>query len=72
MSWGLRPVVFDIGKQRRLQGATRIPLPARDALAGVAELLPAVQSLAIAAAARRVADFGQPRRSSKVTDGEAS
>ncbi|HRP77938.1 MAG TPA: aminotransferase [Aquamicrobium sp.] len=68
---GLNPVLFDLSGEEPVAGAVTIPLPPRDGLAAVAALLPAAQTLAIQAAARRVGDgFGRPLRSSKVSDGE--
>jgi len=72
LSYGMRPVLFDLGRQDAVAGAIRVPLPARKGLAAVLELLPSVQRHVIHAAARRVSDFGRPRRSSKITDGEAT
>lgn len=72
LSYGMRPVIFDLGRQDAVAGAIQICLPARNGLAAAVELLPAVQRHVIHAAARRVSDFGQPRRSSKITDGEAT
>ncbi|MBP0437253.1 SIS domain-containing protein [Tianweitania sediminis] len=72
VSYGLRPVLFDLGDQPTIDGAIHVQLPPLNGLAGVAVLLPAVQRLAIEAAAARVGDgFGTPLRSSKVTNGEA-
>jgi hypothetical protein len=68
---GLNPVLFDLSGEEPVPGAVTIPLPPRDGLAAVAALLPAAQTLAIQAAARRIGDgFGRPLRSSKVSDGE--
>lgn len=73
VSWGVPTVLFDIGDRHPvIEGAVVIQLPASTGLATAVRLLPAVQSLAIAAAARRVPDMGVPQRSSKVTDGEAA
>lgn len=73
VSWGVPVLLFDIGvRHPAVEGATVIALPALAGLPAVARLLPAVQALAIEAAARRVPDMGVPRRSSKVTDGEAA
>ena len=73
VSWGVPVVLFDMGAHHpTVAGATAIFLPAATGLPAVARLLPAVQSLAIAAAARRVPEMGVPQRSSKVTDGEAA
>lgn len=72
VSWDVPVVILDIGDHHpAVAGAATIRLPSASGLSAVVGLLPAVQSLAIAAAARRVADVGVPRRSSKVTDGEA-
>lgn len=72
VSYGLRPILFDLGDHPPVQGAVSVRLPALDGLAGVAVLLPAVQRLAIEAAAARIGEgFGTPLRSSKVTNGEA-
>lgn len=71
-SYGLRPILFDLGRQDPVAGAIHIRLPARNGLAAALQLLPAVQLHVIHAAAHRVSDFGKPRRSSKVTDGEAT
>ncbi len=68
---GLRPVIFDLGDHAPVEGALAVRLPARSGLAAAAELLPVVQSVLIAAAARRVPDVGTPLRSSKIADGEA-
>lgn len=68
---GLRPVLFDLGDHEPVEGTRAVRLPARSGLAAAAELLPAVQSALIAAAARRVPDVGTPLRSSKISDGEA-
>jgi len=72
LSYGMRPILFDLGRQDEIAGAIHICLPARSGLAAAVELLPAVQRHVIHAAARRVGDFGRPRRSSKITDGEAT
>lgn len=72
ISWGVPMVLFDMGARHPVvEGATVIPLTASTGLPAIARLLPAVQSLAIAAAARRAPDMGVPQRSSKITDGEA-
>ena len=71
VTYDLQPVIFDIGRHPSVDGAVAIMLPEARGLAATALLLPAVQTLAIEAAARRVIDFGTPRRSAKVTDGEA-
>lgn len=73
VSWGVPVIVVDIGDRHpAVAGASAIRLPSASGLSALVGLLPAVQSLAIMAAARRVADIGVPRRSSKVTDGEAA
>ncbi|MBX3529660.1 MAG: aminotransferase [Rhizobiaceae bacterium] len=73
VSWGVPVVLFDMGgRHQAIEETTAIALPALTGLPAVARLLPAVQALAIVAAARRVPDMGVPRRSSKVTDGEAA
>jgi fructoselysine-6-P-deglycase FrlB-like protein len=73
VSWGVPVVLFDMGgRHPAVEGAATIALPALSGLPAVARLLPAVQALAIEAAARRVPGMGVPRRSSKVTDGEAA
>lgn len=72
VAYGLHPVVFDLGRHPPVDGATVIELPAVDGPAAVAHLLPAIQRLAIEAAALRVRDFGVPQRTAKVTDGEAA
>lgn len=69
-SYGLSPILLDIGPQSPVAGARGVALPAAEGLAAVLLLLPAVQTLVIEAAARRVEDFGFPRRVTKVTDGE--
>ncbi|MFC3220394.1 SIS domain-containing protein [Tianweitania populi] len=72
VSYGLTPILFDFGAQPPVKGAITIPLPEQTGLAAVSTLLPAVQRLAIEAAAARIGKgFGAPLRSSKVTDGEA-
>jgi len=72
VSYGLTPILFDFGAHPPVEGATIIALAPRTGLAAVATLLPAVQRLAIEAAAARVGEsFGTPLRSTKVTDGEA-
>lgn len=70
--WGVPTVMFDMGDGSVPDGVCVVRVGKASGLAGVSRLLPAVQSLAIAAAARRVDDFGAPRRSSKITDGEAA
>lgn len=73
LSWRVPVVLLDLGAHHpAVDGATVVTLPAASGLTAVARLLPAAQSLAIAAAAGRVPDMGVPRRSSKVTDGEAA
>jgi len=72
ITWGVPVVMFDLGSNPPIDNAAAIALPAIAGLAGVAQLLPAVQSLMINAAARRVEGMGVPQRSSKVTDGEAA
>lgn len=72
VSYGLSPILFDCGTHPPVEGATSIALAGRTGLAEVATLLPAVQRLAIEAAAMRIGEgFGTPLRSSKVTNGEA-
>lgn len=71
VSWGVPTVIFDMGDSHpAVEGATVVALPALTGLPAAARLLPAVQKLAIDAAALRVADIGVPQRSSKITDGE--
>lgn len=73
VSWGVAVALFDIGADHPpIEGATAIELPSASGLEAIVRLLPAVQALVIAAAARRVPDMGTPLRSSKVTDGEAA
>jgi fructoselysine-6-P-deglycase FrlB-like protein len=72
VTYGLRPILFDFGSHEPIDGAIHITLPPIKGLAAVAMLLPAIQRLAIEAAAARIGEgFGTPLRSSKVTDGEA-
>lgn len=71
VSYGISLIVLDLGPQVPVAGAHHVALPAAEGLAGIFLLLPAVQTLVIEAAARRVEDFGFPRRVTKVTDGEA-
>jgi fructoselysine-6-P-deglycase FrlB-like protein len=72
VSYGLKPILFDFGAHPPVEGTTTIALPEATGLAAVATLLPAVQRMAIEAAAMRIGDgFGTPLRSSKVTNGEA-
>ena len=73
VSWDVPVVLFDLGAHHPMvDSATIVKLPPASGLVALAGLLPALQSLAIAAAARRVPDMGVPQRSSKVTDGEAA
>lgn len=72
ISFGVRPILFNLGEHPPVEGAVEIALPRLNGVAALARLLPATQTLAIDAAALRVADIGVPHRASKVTDGEAS
>ncbi|MBS9721925.1 aminotransferase [Tianweitania sp. BSSL-BM11] len=72
LSYGLTPILFDLGAHSPVNGAITIALPDHAGLCAVATLLPAVQRLAIEAAAARIGEgFGSPLRSTKVTNGEA-
>jgi fructoselysine-6-P-deglycase FrlB-like protein len=66
----MRPVVFDVSGEPPVPGALTFQFPRLTGLAAVAAILPAMQSLLVELAARRVADVGIPRRSAKVTDRE--
>lgn len=71
VSFGLSPVLLDLGPQPPVRGARHVILPPTRGLAAIFILLPAAQTLVIEAAARRVERFGFPRRVTKVMDGEA-
>lgn len=68
---GLRPVIFDFSGEPDIDGCTVVRLPKRAGLAAAATVLPALQKVLVAAAARMVPNVGIPLRSSKVTSGEA-
>jgi fructoselysine-6-P-deglycase FrlB-like protein len=71
VSYGLAPILFDLGDHPAVEGCVRVRLAQLRGLAGSLVLLPAVQSIAIEAAGRRVPDAGTPLRARKITDGEA-
>lgn len=70
MTAGIEPVIFDLSGEEPVDGALTVAFPRLTGVAAAFALLPALQTLLIDVAARRVPDVGLPRRSTKVTDTE--
>ena len=64
---GCPVVVFDVSGEPAIAHATTIPFTARQGMAAVFDVLPALQEMLVEVAARRITDVGQPVRSNKVT-----
>ena len=60
-------VLFDSSGMTPVDGATALALPKASGLAAAFAVLPVMQRFMVEFAARRVADVGTPRRSSKIT-----
>jgi fructoselysine-6-P-deglycase FrlB-like protein len=69
---GITPVVFDASGRAPVEGALTVTLPQASGLALAMIALPAVQAVLVDAADRMLPDAGLPRRSTKVTSGEAA
>jgi hypothetical protein len=63
-------VVYDASGAAPIEGAVTVAGPAAEGLAAAVQLFPAMQETMIGVALRRVANVGEPLRSTKVTDGE--
>lgn len=64
---GAKVVLFDASGLPAIPGVITIPLPKSAGMAAILATLPAMQRFMLDSAARRVADVGTPRRSSKIT-----
>jgi fructoselysine-6-P-deglycase FrlB-like protein len=71
VGYGIRPIVFDASGRAAIDGALTVALDPARGLALSLHALPAIQDVLITAADRMVPDAGMPRRSTKVTSGEA-
>lgn len=64
---GAPVVVFDVSGEAAVPGVPTIALPRHEGMAAIFAVLPALQTLLVELAARRVPDVGEPVRSTKVT-----
>jgi fructoselysine-6-P-deglycase FrlB-like protein len=72
LSHGIAPVIFDASGRPPVADAVTVALPPQTGLALAVAALPAIQDVLVSAAARMIPDAGVPRRSTKVTSGEAA
>lgn len=72
VSHGIVPIIIDASGRAAVKGAITLPLMPHSGLALGFATLPVLQDLLVSAAARRLPDAGEPRRSSKVTSAEVA
>lgn len=70
VSCGVEPIIVDASGRSAVKGTITLPLAPQSGLALGFAALPVLQDLLVSAAARRLPDAGEPRRSSKVASAE--
>jgi fructoselysine-6-P-deglycase FrlB-like protein len=71
-SHGMTPLVFDASGVQPVPDALTVTLPPAAGIALALTALPVMQDILVSAAAKMLPDAGVPRRSTKVTSGEAA
>jgi fructoselysine-6-P-deglycase FrlB-like protein len=72
VSHGITPVVFDASGGTAISDTLTVTLPPARGMALALAALPVIQDILVYAAAKMLPDAGVPRRSTKVTSGEAA